>query len=101
MMSYPPASNLMAVHGSCEDEAVLAQAMEYIRRYLIRIGGENLFIIGPASEPLARKKDRYQMVLYIKEADPQALIRLREKLEQYIEINKGFQKIYIQFDLNA
>lgn len=39
LMGYPPAAELLAIHGAGEDEAHLTQAMEYIRRYLIRIRG--------------------------------------------------------------
>ena len=28
------------------------------------------------------------------------LIKIMERLERYIQINKGFEKIYIQFDMN-
>ena len=55
LMGYPPAAELLAIHGAGEDEAHLTQAMEYIRRYLIRIrGNREVQIIGPASEAVSK-----------------------------------------------
>ncbi|MGN0314135.1 MAG: primosomal protein N', partial [Fusicatenibacter sp.] len=102
LLGYPPAANLMAIHGAGEKEEHLMEAMEYVRRFLIRINrSDQVQMIGPAKESVARISDLYRMVLYVKAADRELLLRLREKLEQYIEINKGFQSVYIQYDFNA
>lgn len=102
LLGYPPASNLMAIHGACEEEEHLREAMEYVKRFLIRINhSDEVQMIGPAKESVAKISDLYRMVLYVKAADQELLLRQREKLEQYIEINKGFQSVYIQFDFNA
>ena len=42
-----------------------------------------------------------QEVLYLKSEEEQELIRMRELLERYIEINRGFASVHIQFDFNA
>ena len=101
-MGYPPACGLLAVHGSCDREETLAEAMEYIRRYLIRIRKDRkVQLIGPAPESISKIQDLYRQVLYVKGADKKTLIRLREKLERYVEINTGFKNVYIQYDFNA
>lgn len=101
LLSYPPVSNLFAVHGSSLDEELLATGMDYIRKFLRKVDGANrLQIIGPADEPVAKVADVYRKVLYIKQDDHQILLRTKEKLEQYIEINSGFKNIKIQFDFN-
>lgn len=102
LMGYPPACGLLAVHGSCDREETLAEAMEYIRRYLIRIRKDRkVQLIGPAPESISKIQDLYRQVLYVKGADKKTLIRLREKLERYVEINTGFKNVYIQYDFNA
>ncbi len=45
-------------------------------------------------------KDVYRQVIHLKHRDISFLTAVREKLEKYIEINSGFRKIYIQFDMN-
>ena len=102
LLGYPPAANLMAVHGSCQEEDLRGQAMEFIRRYLLRIRkDEEIQIIGPAAESVSKINDMYRSVLYIRDQSGERLVQMREKLERYIEINRGFDPIYIQFDFNT
>lgn len=102
LMDYPPAYHMMAIHASCPEEERLEQAMEYIRRFLLRFHVEpRVQFIGPARESVAKISDLYRFVLYVKASSPEVLFSLRERLERYIEINSGFSNIYIQFDFNA
>lgn len=102
LMDYPPAYHIMAIHASCPEEERLEQAMEYIRRFLLRFHVEpRVQLIGPARESVAKISDLYRFVLYVKASSPEVLFSLRERLERYIEINSGFSNIYIQFDFNA
>ena len=102
LMDYPPAYHMMAIHASCPEEERLEQAMEYIRRFLLRFHVEpRIQLIGPARESVAKISDLYRFVLYVKASSPEVLFSLRERLERYIEINSGFSNIYIQFDFNA
>ncbi len=102
LMDYPPAYHMMAIHASCPEEGRLEQAMEYIRRFLLRFHVEpRVQLIGPARESVAKISDLYRFVLYVKASSPEVLFSLRERLERYIEINSGFSNIYIQFDFNA
>ena len=102
LMDYPPAYHMMAIHASCPEEERLEQAMEYIRRFLLRFHVEpRVQLIGPARESAAKISDLYRFVLYVKASSPEVLFSLRERLERYIEINSGFSNIYIQFDFNA
>ncbi len=102
LMDYPPAYHMMAIHASCPEEERLEQAMEYIRRFLLRFHVEpRVQLIGPARESVAKISDLYRFVLYVKASSPEVLFSLRERLERYIEINSGFSNVYIQFDFNA
>ena len=101
LMGYPPAAELLAVHGAGENEAHLAQAMEYIRKYLVRVkGNREIQIVGPASEAVSKINDLYRMAVYVRASKEEVLTELREKLERYIEINKGFRTVYRQFDFS-
>lgn len=101
LLSYPPASHLFAIHGSGMEEQHLSVAMEYIRQFLKKIDGKGrLQVIGPADETVAKVADMYRKVIYIKQEDHQMLLYVKEQLERYIEINKGFNKIRIQFEFD-
>lgn len=102
LMHYPPAAELMGVYGAGEDEAHLEQAMNYLREYLLRLDKKGqLQIIGPAPETVGKVQDVYRRVLYVKHKDRSLLALLRERLEDYIEINRGFRNITIQFDFHV
>ena len=68
---------------------------------LIRIrGNREVQIIGPASEAVSKINDLYRMAVYVRAPQEEVLAELREKLERYIEINKGFRTVYLQFDFS-
>jgi primosomal protein N' (replication factor Y) len=99
LLDYPPASHMLAVLGSCEDEELLSRGMYYIEQFIRKIHPEKeLHLIGPAPAPVGKIKDVYKKVLYMKQEDYSVLVHTKDKIEKYIEINSGFRKIYIQFD---
>ena len=102
LMGYPPAGGMLAVLGSCREESLLEQAMEYIGIFLSRLPLKKAqtSIIGPADQTIGKINDQYRKVIYIKDGNRERLIWIKDKLEQYIEMNKGFQKIWIQFDFS-
>ena len=101
LMDYPPAAHMMTVFGACQDEELLKKAMYYIEVFIRRVSPkEELHMIGPAAASVGKVRDVYRQVLHLKHVDMAFLTAVREKLEQYIEINSGFRKIYIQFDMS-
>ena len=101
LMGYPPAENLLAVLVSCEDEVLLEKGCRYLKEYALRIKRDApLEIIGPASPGIGRINDVYRKVLYLKAERYDTLIKMKNYLEQYIEVNPGFLKMRIQFDFN-
>ena len=101
LMDYPPAAHMMAVLGSCPEEELLIQAMHYLQLYINRIyKKKDLHVIGPAYASVGKVKDIYRQVIYLKHEDYGTLVRIRDQMEKYIEINSGFRKIYIQFDFS-
>ncbi|MCQ2500344.1 MAG: primosomal protein N', partial [Lachnospiraceae bacterium] len=100
LMGYPPVSNMLTVHASCQQEELLDLAMGYIRKYMEKItSGGSSSLIGPAPDRVAKVQDQYRRVFYVKEKDPIRLIQLRGLLEKYIEINPGFDPVYIQYEV--
>lgn len=101
LMKYPPASAMMAILGGSEDEQLLHQGMKYIGEYIARLDpNKRLQVIGPAPETVSRVQDIYRQVIYIKHNDRKILTALKDKLEEYIEMNRGFSNIHIQFDFH-
>ncbi len=100
LMGYPPVEQLMAILVSCEEEELLDTACKYLKSYAERVNRERAIIIGPTSPYVGKVQDVYRKMIYIKHADYLVLTEIKNKLEQYIEMNCGFQKVRIQFDFN-
>lgn len=101
LMGYPPTENLLAVLVTSEDEPVLELGCKYLKEYALRVRkNAKLEIIGPASPGIGKINDVYRKVLYLKAEKYDTLIKMKNYLEQYIEVNPGFQKMRIQFDFN-
>lgn len=106
LMGYPPASQLMAVLVSCKEEKLLETACHYLKTYAetcckkCERAGTSVQLIGPASPYVGKVRDTYRRVIYLKSEQEAVLVFLKDQLEQYIEINSGFQNLWIQFDLN-
>lgn len=101
MMGYPPAKHLLAVLMMGAEEGHLELAAKYLAEYAKRVDKEEqVSVIGPATPYVGKVNDIYRKILYLKSSEYDILIRMKNFLERYIEINSGFQKLRIQFDFN-
>ena len=101
LMGYPPASQLMAVLMTGSDENKLTTAAEYLKKYAIRVSADGeVQVIGPASPSVGKVNDVYRKVIYLKSEEYQVLVRIKNYMERYIEINRGFANMRIQSDFN-
>ncbi len=100
LMGYPPAEQMAAILLTGEDEKYLETASEYLRDYARRVNREGVQIIGPASPYVGKVSDVYRKIIYLKHAEYDVLTGMKNRLEEYIEMNSGFQKIRVQFDFN-
>ncbi|MCP1102737.1 primosomal protein N' (replication factor Y) [Aequitasia blattaphilus] len=101
MLSYPPVENMMAVLMTGSDEEKLMVAAKYLKEFVFLLKNiEKHQVIGPAPPYIGKLKDTYRQVIYIRSESNNELIHIKDKMEEYIDINKGFQELYIQFDFN-
>ena len=100
VMGYPPVEHLAAILISGKDESLLETASSYIKSYVERVNKKQVRMIGPTSPHVSKVSDVYRRVIYLKHAEYDVLTDVKNKLEKYIEINPGFQKLRVQFDFN-
>ncbi len=101
LMGYPPVSELLAVLAGGGDEELLEKAVRYLKEFAVRADKSGkLQVIGPASPHVGKVNDVYRRVLYLKSEDYSTLTAVKNHMEQYIEMNQGFQTLKIQFDFN-
>ncbi len=101
LMNYPPAACLLAVLMAGDEEAYLQTAAEYLKNYILRADkGRRVTVIGPTAPYVGKVNDIYRKILYLKCPEYDMLIKMKNSLEQYIEMNRGFNRLKIQFDFN-
>ena len=101
LAGYPPAGGLFAIHCSGPDEAYLEMACGYLKNFILQAGaGSNITVLGPASEAVSRIQDQYRMVIYLKHENIGILTEMKNRIERYVAINRGFEQVAMQFDIN-
>ena len=107
LMSYPPIWNLLVIICTSEQEQQLGYVADKMaKRLRNHIDTEEVFkdeqmqLIGPADAAIAKVNDIYRKVIYIKTKEYQNLVLLKERMEYYVQDNKDFQNVSVQFDFN-
>lgn len=101
LMGYPPAEELLAIWMTGQSEEHLKVAAGYLKEFTERINREGrLTVIGPAAPYVSKVNDQYRQIIYVKNEDYELLVRTKDLLEQYIDMNRGFDQLRIQFDFN-
>lgn len=101
LMGYPPEEELLAIWMTGQSEEHLKVAAGYLKEFTERINREGrLTVIGPAAPYVSKVNDQYRQIIYVKSEDYELLVRTKDLLEQYIDMNRGFDQLRIQFDFN-
>ena len=101
LLDYPPAAYMMAVYILGEDLANVDKASYYLKRYIESLPLHSVVqVIGPGVPNIGRIQDVYRKVIYLKCEKYDTLIKEKNMIERYVEINSGFSKLRIIYDLN-
>lgn len=104
MMLYPPVWNLLEILSASEEEAAAQMGaeklVEQIDSYGSRHREEKIYRIGPADASVAKVKDVYKKVIYLKAKDYRTLVEIKDMAEHFIRDNKDYKDIIVQFDFN-
>ena len=103
MMHYPPIWNMLLVHCMGKNEQITQQTAQLMADKLqsaIQRSGKPVLLVGPADATIAKVNDIYRKVLYMKAADYQILVALKDALEQFGKKTNAFSNVTIQFDFN-
>lgn len=102
LMQYPPRYQLLMIIMTSKEEEAVEQCSQNIRQQLSQLlpdtgqDGQMHQIIGPAAPAVAKIKDIYKRVLYVKAGQYSLLVWVKNRLE-----GQGLpEKVYMQFDFN-
>ena len=97
LMKYPPVWQMLVIFFSGSDEDQVKELSGKTAEVLKRM---ELLVIGPGEASVARMKDQYRRVVYIKDADYQNLIRAKDHVEAWLEQQQEKRNVLINFDFN-
>lgn len=100
LMDYPPAYHMLAVMMTGEEEALLGRRAAMLADALKK-SSPGVRIIGPAPAGIGKINDKYRQIIYIKHAQTDALIRMKDRAESIIKANEALMKdILVSFDMD-
>ena len=97
MMKYPPVWQMLVVFASGEDKAWLDKVMDAMAEVAKHM---DLMVIGPSEAGFGKINDQYRKVIYIKNKDYEILVKAKNRLEQWIDLNNIRKKLLVNFDFN-
>ena len=100
LMGYPPVEHMAAILITGSDQALVETASMYVKQYADRVNRRKVRVLGPTSPRVEKISDVYRKVIYIRHASYDVLIDMKNKIEQYIELNSGFRTLRVQFDFD-
>ncbi len=105
LLAYPPISNILAILILSEEEEKAYKASKLIVGATQEWEEKNnvnseSHIIGPAPAKLAKAKDFYRFIIYVKQENYKQLILLKDYLEGYINFSEHTKACNISFDFN-
>ncbi len=103
MLHYPPKWHMLVIHAAASQEMLVKQAQDMLKYKILTKTGEDaaeVQVVGPADAAVSRVNDIFRKVLYIKAADYQRLVDIKNMLETYISEEPAFRTVTIQFDFD-
>lgn len=98
VLQYPPISNILEVLVFSELKEHAEQLSELLRQ---QIGQEkDLKVLGPADAAIAKLKNTFRRVLYVKSADYSRLCRIKDRLERFLKENTAYHDCRLVFTFN-
>ena len=97
LMRYPPEWQMLVVFASGEDKAWLDKVMYAMAEVAKHM---DLMVIGPSEAGFGKINDQYRKVIYIKNKDYEILVKAKNRLERWIDLNNIRKKLLVNFDFN-
>lgn len=98
MLQYPPVSNILEVLAFSEKEALAeklsAELGTLAKKY------RDVTILGPVEAPIAKLRDVYRRVIYIKSKEYAVLRAVKDEMEQFMRLTEEYKSCRITFRFN-
>ncbi len=103
MLRYPPWSHMLVILVQSGEESQSALAVQRIQKMIVQSqkGIENpVSVLNPGQASLAKLKDTYRQVIYLKHVEAERLIDLKDRLQAVIDTHPLFAGVSVQYDFD-
>ena len=103
LMAYPPCAHLLVILVQCGDESSAHLAAVRIQKMIEKSQeseADPVQLLNPGHAAIAKLRDLYRQVIYIKHRDADRLEELKSRLEPVLEKHPLFAGVQIQFDFD-
>ena len=100
MLLYPPVGYLLALLVTSVEETFAEEAISLFAKEVSLAFGNKIQLIGPTNASVSKIKDSYRKLLYVKATNNEALINVKDKIEQLHEVYYKNKKVFLQFDFS-
>ncbi len=103
LMEYPPCAHMMVLLLQSREESAAARAADLARERIAKreeTAPDPIRVLNPNRAAIAKLKDMYRQVLYLKHEDAGRLEALKEYLESLFETGPDFAGVSVQFDFD-
>ena len=98
MLQYPPISNILEVLVFSEKEEKAAMLAEVLKSKTISY--HDMIVLGPNDAPIAKLRDVYRKILYIRSKDYQMLCNVKDHFEKFMQTSHMYNDCRITFTFN-
>ena len=99
-MSYPPFSNMLMIMITGENLKKTEERAAYLKELIQRESDSSTRILGPTDAGIAKIKDVYRKVIYLRNEDYDILIGIKDKIEAELLRTTAGDGTYVGFDFN-
>lgn len=98
MLHYPPISNILEVLVFSKEQDKTGLLSEKLRG--LTEAEKDIVVLGPNDAAIAKLRDFYRRVLYIKSGDYQKLCRIKDRMEAFMREREEYKDCMITFSFN-
>lgn len=100
LLRYPPFCHMLVILCASKSERAAAEAAEKLAELIKKHRQKGIRLMGPADAAVAKVKDIYKKVLYLRAEDYGKLVEAKDFVERHTSDNAAYKNIMIQFDFD-
>ena len=99
-LSYPPVAHFLQILSASKDEDEADAGAKRIFEMAKARAQDRDRVLGPADAAVAKVKDIYKKVVFMKSEEYDMLIRVKDEIEAYFRDADGFRNLMVRFDFD-